>query len=114
MQREIEAASSQRERIEAALSLRNRRLAISPPGVHHLQFGTIAIAGDFFLRLLGVVDTPDRLAGDPCAGSDTSPSNIGESGLKHWNRAQSLDWDFKDGGQELCPVVQVGWIGRRV
>ena len=103
---------SQRERIEAALSLRERRLAISPPGVDHLQFGAIAIAGDLFLRRLGVGDTPDRLAGDSCARIVIRRLQIcGESGLNHWNRAQGLDRDFKDGGQKLRLVVRSDGLG---
>ena len=52
MLREIEPACSLCERIEAALTRRERRLSISPPGVDHLQLGGITIVGDFLLRLL--------------------------------------------------------------
>ena len=63
MLREVDPARSLRQRIEAALSLRDRRLSKSPPGVDRLQLG--GKAGELLLRILGVGDGEDRQALDP-------------------------------------------------
>src|ERR1700722_19777845 len=59
----VESAGPLREWVETVLSLRDRGLAESPPGVDRLQPG--GKAGELLLRIPGVGGGEDRQALDP-------------------------------------------------